>query len=207
MATAYRPRKSFCCLQLRKPIRDACRLRGDRRRGVWRYFESLDNVKAFVGEDYEQAYVPDEAKAILSRFDERSQHYEVREQRSYGAATHAAADAVSQQAATSLPSNEPVLKPDVWFVRSNKGSGSFPVTREGFGVVRNFIFALLGAGAMAIAMVAVGKLWGPSWLTMAWIPFYVAIAILSAWYFIAVARKHTDTSITYNDYLKARRNA
>ena len=69
------------------------------------------------------------------------------------AAEDAAADAVSQQAATSLPSNEPVLKPDVWFVRSNKGSGSFPVTREGFGVVRNFIFALLGAGAMAIAVI------------------------------------------------------
>ena len=44
-------------------------------------FASLDSVKAFVGEDYEAAYVPDEARAILSRFDERSQHYEVRDQR------------------------------------------------------------------------------------------------------------------------------
>jgi antibiotic biosynthesis monooxygenase (ABM) superfamily enzyme len=48
-------------------------------------FESLDNVKAFVGDDYEAAYVPAEARAILKRFDDRSQHYEVRESRSYEA--------------------------------------------------------------------------------------------------------------------------
>jgi heme-degrading monooxygenase HmoA len=47
-------------------------------------FESLDDVKAFVGEDYEAAYVPAEARAILKRFDQRSQHYEVRDSRSYG---------------------------------------------------------------------------------------------------------------------------
>jgi heme-degrading monooxygenase HmoA len=47
-------------------------------------FESLDNVKDFVGEDYEQAYVPAEARAILKRFDQRSQHYELRDSRNYG---------------------------------------------------------------------------------------------------------------------------
>jgi hypothetical protein len=47
-------------------------------------FESLDNVKDFVGEDFEQAYVPAEARAILKRFDQRSQHYELRDSRSYG---------------------------------------------------------------------------------------------------------------------------
>ena len=40
-------------------------------------FDNLDAVKVFAGEDYEQAVVPPEARAVLSRFDERSQHYEV----------------------------------------------------------------------------------------------------------------------------------
>jgi heme-degrading monooxygenase HmoA len=41
-------------------------------------FESLDAVRAFAGEDYEAAVVPPRARAVLSRFDERSQHYQVR---------------------------------------------------------------------------------------------------------------------------------
>jgi heme-degrading monooxygenase HmoA len=39
-------------------------------------FDSLDNVKAFTGEDYEVAHVPPEARSVLARFDERSAHYE-----------------------------------------------------------------------------------------------------------------------------------
>ncbi len=46
-------------------------------------FDDIDSVKAFVGEDYEQCYVPDAARKILSRFDERSQHYELRDTRAY----------------------------------------------------------------------------------------------------------------------------
>jgi len=42
------------------------------------WFDSLDAVRAFAGEDYEQCVVPPKARVILSRFDERSQHYEVR---------------------------------------------------------------------------------------------------------------------------------
>jgi antibiotic biosynthesis monooxygenase (ABM) superfamily enzyme len=42
-------------------------------------FDSLDAVQEFAGENYELAVVPDEARAVLSRFDEQSQHYEVRE--------------------------------------------------------------------------------------------------------------------------------
>jgi hypothetical protein len=42
-------------------------------------FDSLQSVKDFVGEDYEHAYVPDKARAVLLRFDERSQHYDLRE--------------------------------------------------------------------------------------------------------------------------------
>ena len=44
------------------------------------WFDSIEAVRAFAGEDYEAAYVPDKARAVLSRFDARSQHYEVREQ-------------------------------------------------------------------------------------------------------------------------------
>ena len=40
-------------------------------------FDSIQSVKEFAGEDYERSYVPDKARAILSRFDDRSQHYEV----------------------------------------------------------------------------------------------------------------------------------
>lgn len=45
------------------------------------WFSSWDAVKAFAGEDYEQAYVPDAARALLARFDETAKHYEVREDR------------------------------------------------------------------------------------------------------------------------------
>jgi heme-degrading monooxygenase HmoA len=45
-------------------------------------FDSLDAVREFAGEDYEACVVPNSARAILSRFDERSQHYEIREERS-----------------------------------------------------------------------------------------------------------------------------
>jgi antibiotic biosynthesis monooxygenase (ABM) superfamily enzyme len=41
-------------------------------------FESLDAVRQFAGEDYEVAVVPAKARALLSRFDQRSQHYELR---------------------------------------------------------------------------------------------------------------------------------
>ncbi len=42
------------------------------------WFASLDAIKAFAGADYETAVVPPAARAVLSRFDPKSQHYEVR---------------------------------------------------------------------------------------------------------------------------------
>ena len=39
-------------------------------------FDSLDDVKAFMGEDYETAHVPSAAREVLARFDERSVHYD-----------------------------------------------------------------------------------------------------------------------------------
>ena len=44
-------------------------------------FDALDAVREFAGEDYETAVVPEKARAVLSRFDERSQHYEIRAER------------------------------------------------------------------------------------------------------------------------------
>jgi hypothetical protein len=41
------------------------------------WFDSIEAVRAFAGEDYEVAVVPPKARALLSRFDARSQHYEV----------------------------------------------------------------------------------------------------------------------------------
>lgn len=40
-------------------------------------FDNLQSVKDFSGEDYETAYVPDKARAILSDYDRKSQHYEI----------------------------------------------------------------------------------------------------------------------------------
>ncbi len=43
-------------------------------------FDSLDAVRRFAGEDFEAAVVPPKARALLERFDERSSHYEIREE-------------------------------------------------------------------------------------------------------------------------------
>jgi heme-degrading monooxygenase HmoA len=40
-------------------------------------FDSLEAVQEFAGPDHEQAVVPEKAGAILSHFDQRSQHYEI----------------------------------------------------------------------------------------------------------------------------------
>jgi heme-degrading monooxygenase HmoA len=45
------------------------------------WFDDLEAVKRFMGDDYEVAHVPERARAVLSRFDERSAHYEVLERR------------------------------------------------------------------------------------------------------------------------------
>ncbi len=45
-------------------------------------FDSLDSIREFAGEDYEVAVVPEKARAVLSRFDERSHHYEIRAEKS-----------------------------------------------------------------------------------------------------------------------------
>ena len=45
------------------------------------WFDSLDAVKAFMGDDDEAAHVPAEAQAVLADFDKRSAHYQVLDHR------------------------------------------------------------------------------------------------------------------------------
>lgn len=45
------------------------------------WFDKLDSIRAFVGEDDETAHVPASARAVLARFDGRAIHYEVFDRR------------------------------------------------------------------------------------------------------------------------------
>lgn len=40
------------------------------------WFDSLEDVRRFAGEDHATAVIPAAARALLSRFEERSRHYE-----------------------------------------------------------------------------------------------------------------------------------
>jgi heme-degrading monooxygenase HmoA len=42
------------------------------------WFDSVQSVMEFAGQDYKKAIVPGKAQKILSRFDKESQHYEVK---------------------------------------------------------------------------------------------------------------------------------
>ena len=42
---------------------------------IW--FESLDNVKDFMGENYRQAHLPENARAVLKRFDSEAEHLHI----------------------------------------------------------------------------------------------------------------------------------
>ena len=45
------------------------------------WFDSMHAVRAFAGEDFDASVVPPAARELLAHFDERSQHYEVRNRR------------------------------------------------------------------------------------------------------------------------------
>jgi hypothetical protein len=45
------------------------------------WFDDVESIKAFVGEDYETSHVPPAARAVLAHFDESSAHYTVLERR------------------------------------------------------------------------------------------------------------------------------
>ncbi len=42
---------------------------------IW--FDSLDSVKNFMGEDYRRAHVPESAQAVLKRFEPEARHFHV----------------------------------------------------------------------------------------------------------------------------------
>ena len=43
-------------------------------------FDSIDAVKIFAGEDYEKAYIPENARKVLNRFDTTTEHFELKEE-------------------------------------------------------------------------------------------------------------------------------
>jgi heme-degrading monooxygenase HmoA len=45
------------------------------------WFDTLDSVRRFMGEDYEAAHVPTRAQAVLADFERRSAHYDVLDRR------------------------------------------------------------------------------------------------------------------------------
>lgn len=45
------------------------------------WFDALDSVREFMGEDYQVAHVPPQAQAVLAAFDHQSAHYEVLDRR------------------------------------------------------------------------------------------------------------------------------
>ncbi|MBM7787337.1 hypothetical protein [Tenggerimyces flavus] len=45
------------------------------------WFDDLDAITSFMGEEYDLAHVPQAAQAVLVRFDERSAHYDALDRR------------------------------------------------------------------------------------------------------------------------------
>jgi hypothetical protein len=88
------------------------------------------------------------------------------------------------------------LPDDTWFVRSNGGQGSYPVTRQGWLVVAGFL-----AGMALSALVAFG-LFAPGLAAFA---VFGIGAALSASAFIGLARRHTDFTLTHTEYVKRKR--
>ena len=41
------------------------------------WFDTIESVKQFAGESFENAYVPAKAREVLSRFDDKSVHSEL----------------------------------------------------------------------------------------------------------------------------------
>jgi hypothetical protein len=89
---------------------------------------------------------------------------------------------------------------DVWFVRSNGGSGSYPINRRGWMVVYMFLFELALFAALAIWIKS--TLVEPEWL---WIAIFAIGAGSAGIGFILIARGKTDFSITYNEFMRRKR--
>jgi len=87
------------------------------------------------------------------------------------------------------------LPSHIWFVRSNGGQGSYPVKPEGWRVVWIFVAGVAASVILALLL----AMSGPTWL---WVVVFIGGMAASAWYFISTAKKHTDYSITYNEWTR-----
>ena len=87
----------------------------------------------------------------------------------------------------------------VWFVRSNGGSGSYPVTREGWRTVWVFVAGMAASAILGLVLAGIAA----NWL---WIAVAAAGMAISAFWFIRQARAHTDYSITHAEYVKANKD-
>ena len=45
------------------------------------WFDNLESIRAFVGEDVSVSHVPAAARAVLKRFDERAAHFDILDRR------------------------------------------------------------------------------------------------------------------------------
>jgi hypothetical protein len=45
------------------------------------WFESIDSIRAFMGNDYSVSHVPPQARAVLKRFDDSAAHFEIIDRR------------------------------------------------------------------------------------------------------------------------------
>ncbi|PQB04567.1 antibiotic biosynthesis monooxygenase [Aureitalea marina] len=43
-------------------------------------FDSLESVREFAGHNYKEAYIPDNAKKVLSRYDQTAQHFTLKKE-------------------------------------------------------------------------------------------------------------------------------
>ena len=43
-------------------------------------FNSLEAIISFAGENYKKAYIPENAKRVLKRYDKNAEHYELKEE-------------------------------------------------------------------------------------------------------------------------------
>jgi heme-degrading monooxygenase HmoA len=48
------------------------------------WFDELSSIRRFTGDDYTVSHVPDAARAVLSRFDERATHFTDLDRRAQG---------------------------------------------------------------------------------------------------------------------------
>ena len=89
---------------------------------------------------------------------------------------------------------------DIWFVRSNGGQGSYPVTADGWRAVWVFVAGIIASAIMGAVLAQTMETW--LWLAIT----ALGMAISAVWFMIT-ARSHTDYSTTYNEYVKDKKNA